>query len=271
MWHGRCRLMPSYLPTHLLPATHISLTLNTTPSATCVPHTRPDPSLREVADISDAYKLLSSTLGVRGASVVFAVALLLSGQNATVTATLAGQVRRAAWWREGGSEAECCRRQRSLGVPLALHRSRPYRTDMDAHPCHAHRYAPPLASHAPLCCPRSSPPSPQVVMEGFLQMKLKPWVRRLVTRGIAIVPALVVAAVMGQRAVGQLLLVSQVVLSLQLSFAVVPLVHFTSSQAHVGRHANGWFMTGLAILLALLIAGLNGYLLVMVFMGKSGA
>jgi manganese transport protein len=108
-------------------------------------------------------------------------------------------------------------------------------------------------------------------MEGFLQMKLKPWVRRLVTRGIAIVPALVVAAVMGQRAVGQLLLVSQVVLSLQLSFAVVPLVHFTSSQAHVGRHANGWFMTGLAILLALLIAGLNGYLLVMVFMGKSGA
>lgn len=158
-----------------------------------------DAELRNVADISDAYQLLSPTLGASAASTIFAVALLLAGLNATVTATLAGQV----------------------------------------------------------------------VMEGFLRLKLKPWIRRLITRGLALAPALVVAAVMGDRAVGKLLLVSQVVLSLQLSFAVVPLVHFTSCKKFMGKLVNSWLMASLAGMVALVIAGLNMYLLVSVFINPT--
>lgn len=149
----------------------------------------------EVADITDAYKLLSGALGARAASIVFAVALLASGQNSTVTATLAGQV----------------------------------------------------------------------VMEGFLHFHIRPWMRRLITRMMAIVPAVVVAASLGNQAVGRLLLTSQVVLSLQLPFAVVPLVHFTCSQKFTGRFANKALMRGVAIALALLVVFLNCYLLVATF------
>ncbi|WIA15564.1 hypothetical protein OEZ86_004166 [Tetradesmus obliquus] len=152
------------------------------------------PQHREGVDISDAYKLLSPSLGARGASIIFALALLASGQNSTVTGTLAGQV----------------------------------------------------------------------VMEGFLQMKMKPVMRRLLTRALAVIPAVIVAAVMGDKAVGQLLVISQVVLSMQLSFAVLPLVHFTSSAKFTGRYANSLATSIAAVLTALLIAGLNGYLLVSV-------
>src|SRR5207253_8234231 len=117
-----------------------------------------------VADIGDAYKLLSPVLGVPLASTLFAVALLASGQNSTLTGTLAGQI----------------------------------------------------------------------VMEGFLNIRLRPWVRRLLTRLIAIVPAAVVAGVAGESGAGKLLILSQVILSLQLSFAVVPLVLFTSDRRKMG-------------------------------------
>eukprot|EP00882_Tetradesmus_deserticola_P002051 GHRQ01002198.1.p2 GENE.GHRQ01002198.1~~GHRQ01002198.1.p2 ORF type:complete len:501 (+),score=240.95 GHRQ01002198.1:197-1699(+) len=149
---------------------------------------------REGVDIQDAYKLLSPTLGARAASIVFALALLASGQNSTITGTLAGQV----------------------------------------------------------------------VMEGFLQIKMRPVLRRLLTRGLAVIPAVIVAAVMGDKAVGQLLVISQVVLSMQLSFAVFPLVHFTSMRKFTGRYANSVAVSVVAVLVAVLIAGLNIYLLISV-------
>lgn len=141
----------------------------------------------DVAEIADAHRLLAPTLGAPLAGVVFAVALLASGQNSTLTGTLAGQI----------------------------------------------------------------------VMEGFLNLRLRPWVRRLVTRAIAIVPAAFVAATAGEQGVGQLLLLSQVVLSLQLSFAVVPLVMFTSDRRKMGEFVNGPWLKGFAWSAAALIAGLN--------------
>lgn len=145
-----------------------------------------------VADIGDAYKLLSPVLGASFASTIFAVALLASGQNSTLTGTLAGQI----------------------------------------------------------------------VMEGFLNIRLKPWIRRLVTRAIAIIPAVIVTILYGERGTGQLLVLSQVILSFQLSFAVVPLVHFTSSKAKMGRFVNPLWLTILSWAVALVIAVLNAYLLV---------
>src|SRR5213079_1954386 len=115
----------------------------------------------DVAEIQDAYKLLSPTLGVPIASALFAFALLASGQNSTLTGTLAGQI----------------------------------------------------------------------VMEGFLNIRLRPWLRRLITRLIAIIPAIAVTSISGERGTTNLLVLSQVILSLQLSFAVIPLVIFTSSRA----------------------------------------
>jgi manganese transport protein len=144
-----------------------------------------------VADIGDAYKLLSPLLGVSVASALFAVALLASGQNSTVTGTLAGQI----------------------------------------------------------------------VMEGFLDITLPPWIRRLITRLIAIIPAIIVTAVSGEHGVGMLIILSQVILALQLSFAVVPLVLFTSSRAKMGEFANSPVTKVLAWSMAIVIAGLNGYLL----------
>src|SRR5580658_4392734 len=147
---------------------------------------------QDVAEIQDAYKLLSPLLGVGGASVLFALALLASGQNSTLTGTLAGQV----------------------------------------------------------------------VMEGFLHIRLRPWLRRLITRGIAIVPAVIVTALYGEHGTASLLVLSQVVLSLQLSFAVVPLVQFTSSRAKMGAFVNPRWLTALSWACAALIAGLNSWLIV---------
>lgn len=144
-----------------------------------------------VAEIHDAYKLLSPTLGAPLASILFAVALLASGQNSTLTGTMAGQI----------------------------------------------------------------------VMEGFLEIRLRPWVRRLLTRLMAIVPAAVVAGLYGESGVNQLLIFSQVVLSLQLSFAVVPLVRFTSEPAKMGRFVNSTRLRIVAWLVSAIIIALNVYLL----------
>jgi len=146
---------------------------------------------QDVADISDAYELLTPLLGAPLASTLFAVALLASGLNSTLTGTLAGQI----------------------------------------------------------------------VMEGFLNLRLRPWLRRLITRLIAIVPAAIVAAWYGQRGVGQLLILSQVILSLQLSFAVIPLVRFTCQKSKMGRFVNPPWIAGLAWLVAGVIAVLNVWLL----------
>jgi manganese transport protein len=149
----------------------------------------------EVADIGDAFRLLSPLLGTGIASVLFAVALLASGQNSTITGTLAGQI----------------------------------------------------------------------VMEGFLNIRLPAWLRRLITRLIAIIPAVIVTALYGERGTGALLILSQVILSLQLSFAVVPLVLFTSQRNKMGQFANGTLLKTLAWTVAVVIMGLNGWLLIGVF------
>ena len=153
----------------------------------------------EVAEIGDAYKLLAPMLGAAGASAIFAVALLASGQNSTITGTLAGQV----------------------------------------------------------------------VMEGFLDITLPGWLRRLVTRLIAIVPAVIVTALYGSAGTGKLLLLSQAILSMQLSFAVFPLVAFTSNQLKMGPFANGPILRFASYSVAVIIAALNLWLLVEVFRGRS--
>jgi manganese transport protein len=140
-----------------------------------------------VAEIQDAYKLLSPALGLPVASVLFALALLASGQNSTLTGTLAGQI----------------------------------------------------------------------VMEGFLNIRLRPAVRRLITRLVAIVPAVIVAAISGTSGTAKLLVLSQVVLSLQLSFAVIPLVLFTSSRAKMGEFLTPKWLQALAWATAAIIVLLN--------------
>jgi manganese transport protein len=144
-----------------------------------------------VAEISDAYMLLAPLLGTQLASTVFAVALLFSGQNATLTGTLAGQI----------------------------------------------------------------------VMEGFLNIRLRPWLRRLITRLIAIIPALLTVYFYGEHGIGSLLILSQVVLSLQLPFAVFPLVLFTGDKRKMGALVAPRWMLALAWPVAILIAGLNAWLL----------
>ena len=101
----------------------------------------------------------------------------------------------------------------------------------------------------------------QIVMEGFVNLRLRPWLRRLITRLIAIIPAIIVIALYGERGSGQLLILSQVVLSLQLSFAVFPLVRFTSDREKMGQFANAAWLKLLAYAVALVIATLNGWLL----------
>lgn len=155
---------------------------------------------QDVAEIQDAYKLLAPLLGTGLASVLFAVALLASGQNSTLTGTLSGQI----------------------------------------------------------------------VMEGFLNIRMKPWLRRLLTRGIAIVPAIIIIGMFGERATTELLVFSQVILSMQLSFAVFPLVMFTSDKAKMGEFVNSMATKVVAWSMALLIAGLNVYLLVQTFAGIAG-
>jgi manganese transport protein len=151
----------------------------------------------DVADISDAYKLLSPLLGTTVASVLFAVALLCSGQNATLTGTLAGQI----------------------------------------------------------------------VMEGFINLRMRPWLRRLITRLIAIIPAVIVTVLYGERGTGPLLILSQVVLSLQLPFAVFPLVSFTSDRSKMGPFVNPPWVKALAWSVAVVIATLNVWLLYQTFVG----
>jgi manganese transport protein len=144
----------------------------------------------EVAEIQDAYKLLTPLLGA-GASTAFALALLASGQNSTLTGTLAGQI----------------------------------------------------------------------VMEGFLNLRIRPWLRRLITRLIAIIPAVIVSIIAGESGTAKLLILSQVILSLQLSFAVFPLVMFTSSKLKMGEFVNPVWLKVLAYCVATLIASLNVWLL----------
>jgi len=144
-----------------------------------------------VADIGDAYLLLDPLLGATMASTLFAVALLFSGQNATLTGTLAGQI----------------------------------------------------------------------VMEGFLNIRLRPWLRRLVTRLIAIVPAVIVIGVYGEEGSGPLIVLSQVILSMQLPFAIFPLVQFTSSKKMMGPFAIKTWVKALAWPVCLIITALNVYLL----------
>ncbi len=148
-----------------------------------------------VADIGDAYQLLSPLLGTAMASTLFAVALLCSGQNATLTGTLAGQI----------------------------------------------------------------------VMEGFINLRLRPWLRRLITRLIAIVPAVIVIAIYGDEGTGPLLILSQVILSMQLPFAVFPLVMFTSDPKKMGQFASPLWVKSLAWTVALIIAALNVWLLYQTF------
>jgi manganese transport protein len=102
----------------------------------------------------------------------------------------------------------------------------------------------------------------QIVMEGFLRIRLRPWLRRLISRALAIVPAALVIATQGERAVDMLLVLSQVVLSLQLSFAVIPLVTFTSDRRRMGEFVNPVWVKVLASIVVAIIAGLNGKLVV---------
>ena len=146
----------------------------------------------EVAEINDAYKLLTPMLGFTGASTMFALALLASGQNSTITGTLAGQI----------------------------------------------------------------------VMEGFLKLRLKPWLRRLITRSLAIVPTVIVTFFYGERGTADLLILSQVILSMQLSFAVFPLVSFTSDPGKMGPFVNGRTLKFAGYGVAVVIAALNAWLLV---------
>jgi manganese transport protein len=141
----------------------------------------------EVAEIQQAYHLLDGVLGVTFAGTLFALALLASGQNSTITGTLAGQI----------------------------------------------------------------------VMEGFLNIRLRPWLRRLVTRGIAIVPAVVVIGVYGEQKSTELLVASQVCLSMQLGFACWPLMRFTGDRAKMGEFVNAWWLQCLGWLITLTIIFLN--------------
>jgi manganese transport protein len=134
-------------------------------------------------------------LGITGASTIFALALLASGQNSTLTGTLAGQI----------------------------------------------------------------------VMEGFLNIRLRPWLRRLVTRSLAIIPAVIVTALSGESGTAKLLVLSQVILSMQLSFAVFPLVMFTSDKQKMGEFVNPLWVKSLSWVTAGFIAVLNAWLLVQTF------
>jgi manganese transport protein len=132
-------------------------------------------------------------------------------------------------------------------------------------PLLGYAFAPTLFGIALLCCGINSTVTAtlagQIVMEGFLRIKLAPWLRRLVTRGIAIVPAAFVTIAFGPRGTAELLILTQVVLSLQLSFAVFPLVMFTADKVKMGALVSPPWLTALAGLIAIVIAGLNVKLL----------
>jgi len=149
----------------------------------------------DIAEIQEAYHLLTPMLGVAGASTLFAVALLAAGQNSTLTGTLAGQI----------------------------------------------------------------------VMEGFVNITIPAWARRLLTRLIAIIPAIIVIALAGEQATTRLLLLSQVILSMQLSFAVIPLVQFTGSRRIMGEFVDPLWVRCVGWIIATVIVALNGWLLLLQF------
>jgi manganese transport protein len=151
----------------------------------------------DVQEIEQAHELMAPMLGVGVASTLFAVALLASGINSTVTATLAGQI----------------------------------------------------------------------VMEGFLRLRIAPWARRLLTRGIAIVPVVIVTAIYGEQGTARLLVLSQVVLSMQLPFAVIPLVMFVGDKARMGTLAAPRWLLTLAWVIAAVIVVLNVKLLAETLVG----
>jgi manganese transport protein len=153
----------------------------------------------EVAEIQEAYRLLSPVLGVGVASTLFAIALLAAGQNSTLTGTLSGQI----------------------------------------------------------------------VMEGFINFRMRPWARRLLTRLIAIIPAVAVIGYFGEDRTTDLLVASQVVLSMQLGFAVWPLLRFTGSKAKMGRFVNPLWIKTLGYATAVIIIGLNVKLLFDTFIPES--
>jgi manganese transport protein len=107
----------------------------------------------------------------------------------------------------------------------------------------------------------------QIVAEGFIQWKLRPWLRRIITRSLAIVPALIVALVVGDDGINKLLIVSQVILSMQLPFAVFPLVYFTSQRDLMGSFVNGKVVMVVGYFITTVLVGLNIFLLVKVFGG----
>ncbi|MDQ2798426.1 MAG: Nramp family divalent metal transporter, partial [Armatimonadota bacterium] len=144
----------------------------------------------EVGDIQGAYKMLTPLLGASLATPLFAIALLASGQNSTLTGTMAGQI----------------------------------------------------------------------ILEGFTQFKIAAWLRRMISRLLAVVPTLVIVGLYGMKGTGKLLIFSQVVLSVQLSFAVIPLVQFTCDRAKMGPFVNGWATKAIGAILAAVILGLNTYL-----------
>jgi manganese transport protein len=141
----------------------------------------------DVEEIEQAYELLAPMLGVGVASTLFAIALLASGINSTVTATLAGQI----------------------------------------------------------------------VMEGFLRLRIPPWARRLITRGLAIVPVVIVTAIYGESGTARLLVFSQVLLSMQLPFAVIPLVRFVSDRKKMGALVAPRWLVHIAWVIAAVIVVLN--------------
>lgn len=141
----------------------------------------------DVAEIERAYELLAPALGAGFASTIFAVALLASGLNSTVTATLAGQI----------------------------------------------------------------------VMEGFLHLKISPWIRRLATRAVAIVPVVFVIALFGEEGTGKLLVLSQVILSMQLPFAVIPLIMFVSDKKKMGTLVAPAWLRAVSWVIAAVILTLN--------------
>jgi manganese transport protein len=107
----------------------------------------------------------------------------------------------------------------------------------------------------------------QIVMEGFLHIRLKPWIRRLVTPAIAILPAILVIGIAGEGKLTSLLILSQVVLSFQLPFAVIPLVQFTSQRSKMGPFVNSRLTVAVAWLVSAAILFFNGELLWLIFRG----
>jgi manganese transport protein len=149
--------------------------------------------MSHVAEIQDAYHTLTPLLGTTAASFLFAIALLCSGQNSTLTGTLAGQI----------------------------------------------------------------------VMEGFVSMRMAPWLRRLITRALAIIPALIVIAFYGSHGTAKLIILSQVILGLQLPFAIFPLVKFTGDAARMGEFVNPWWLKAVAWGIGLIITSLDIYFLLL--------